>query len=84
MLIVLVPGASNNHNYGKGMQIIKTAIVAGDLNKVKMMCEFWSSDKRIVLRKVDKDDLLQTLDRNGELSKKQFVTALSEKVKLHS
>ncbi|VDK84101.1 unnamed protein product [Onchocerca ochengi] len=78
-LLFPLPGVSNNRQYGKGMQIIKAAIVAGDLNKVKIMCELWSADKRIVLRKVDKDDLLQTLDRNGELSKKQFVNILSEK-----
>uniref|UniRef100_A0A1I8EI22 Uncharacterized protein n=1 Tax=Wuchereria bancrofti TaxID=6293 RepID=A0A1I8EI22_WUCBA len=71
---VKMPGVSSNRQYGKGMQIIKAAIVAGDLNKVKVMCELWSADKRIVLRKIDKDDLLQTLDRKGELSKKQFVT----------
>ncbi|EJW73268.1 hypothetical protein WUBG_15824 [Wuchereria bancrofti] len=73
-LLFPLPGVSSNRQYGKGMQIIKAAIVAGDLNKVKVMCELWSADKRIVLRKIDKDDLLQTLDRKGELSKKQFVT----------
>lgn len=66
------------------MQIIKAAIIRGDLNKVKMMCKLWSSDKRIVLRKADKDDLLHILHRNGELSKQQFVTTLLEKVELHS
>uniref|UniRef100_A0A1I7VXB0 RAP domain-containing protein n=1 Tax=Loa loa TaxID=7209 RepID=A0A1I7VXB0_LOALO len=79
-LLFPLPGASNNRQYGKGMQIIKAAIVAGDLNKVKMMCELWSADKRIVLRKIDKDDLLHTLDGNGEISKKQFVITLLEKV----
>ncbi|KAK6108420.1 hypothetical protein QQG55_32025 [Brugia pahangi] len=79
-LLFPLPGVSSNRQYGKGVQIIKAAIVAGDLNKVKVMCELWSADKRIVLRKIDKDDLLQTLDRKGELSKKQFVTKLSEKV----
>ncbi|VDP12483.1 unnamed protein product, partial [Onchocerca flexuosa] len=78
-LLFPLPGASNNRLYGKGMQIIKAAIVGGDLNKVKTMCELWSADKRIILRKIDKDDILQTLDRSGELSKKQFVTILSEK-----
>uniref|UniRef100_A0AAF5RVH9 Leucine-rich PPR motif-containing protein, mitochondrial n=1 Tax=Wuchereria bancrofti TaxID=6293 RepID=A0AAF5RVH9_WUCBA len=82
-LLFPLPGVSSNRQYGKGMQIIKAAIVAGDLNKVKVMCELWSADKRIVLRKIDKDDLLQTLDRKGELSKKQFVTKLSEKLKPH-
>ncbi|VDO30021.1 unnamed protein product [Brugia timori] len=72
-LLFPLPGVSSNRQYGKGVQIIKAAIVAGDLNKVKVMCELWSADKRIVLRKIDKDDLLQTLDRKGELSKKQFV-----------
>ncbi|KAM3717118.1 Leucine-rich PPR motif-containing protein [Dirofilaria immitis] len=78
-LLFPLPGASNNHQYGKGMQIIKAAIVASDLNKVKMMCELWSADKRIVLRKNDKEDLLQTLDWDGELSKKESVTILLEK-----
>lgn len=78
--ILLVPGINSNHQYEKGMQIIKAVVIAGDLNKVKMMCGLWSADKRIVLRKIDKDNLLQTLDRSGELSKKQYVTALSEMV----
>uniref|UniRef100_A0A158Q792 Leucine-rich PPR motif-containing protein, mitochondrial n=1 Tax=Elaeophora elaphi TaxID=1147741 RepID=A0A158Q792_9BILA len=82
-LLFPLPGVYSNRHYGKGMQIIKTAIVAGDLNKVKLMCELWSADKRIVLRKVDKDDLLQTLDRNGEKWKKRFVAKLSEMVKLN-
>ncbi|CAG9535781.1 unnamed protein product [Cercopithifilaria johnstoni] len=70
----------NNRQYRKGVKIIRAAIVAGDLKKVKMMCGIWSTDKRIVLRKTDKDDLLRTLDRNGELSKKQYVAALSEMI----
>lgn len=81
---IIVSGVSNNRQYQKGVQIIKAAVIAGDLNKVKIMCELWSADKRITLRKVDKDHLLQTLGWNGEPSKKQFVATLSEMVKSHA
>uniref|UniRef100_A0A915PYG6 Uncharacterized protein n=1 Tax=Setaria digitata TaxID=48799 RepID=A0A915PYG6_9BILA len=79
-LLFPLSGASSNHQYVKGMQVIKAAILNGDLNKVKVMCKLWSADKRIVLRKADKDDILQALDRSGEKSKKLFVTALLEEI----
>ncbi|VDN32102.1 unnamed protein product [Gongylonema pulchrum] len=64
--------AGSNYQYQKAVQIIRAAIISGSVKKVKVMCEIWSKDERVILRKADKDDLCQILDRNNEQMKKTF------------
>ncbi|VDN04999.1 unnamed protein product [Thelazia callipaeda] len=80
-LLFPLSDAANKKQYRRGMQVIKSAIIAGELKKTKIMCELWSNDKRIALEENDKNDLLNTLDRNNEQPKKPFVALLSKKVK---